>query len=1728
MGVFDPRPSFRGVTGTERMATAMDMPFSFGQAFGENFSQGITDSFGLGTAIRELGTPSLLSDRPFRGETPENYEARRGRFETQSLSEDEYKTSPFFREAVPYQPGMTPDRAAALAKSADTRAVRQYFSQKQPVAAFLGQFGGQALDPINYVPVFGQGAQLAAVARFGSIGGRALMSASEAAINTAAFGILTAGVRAKLGDDVSFEMIGTEIAMSALIGGAFGGGIGMLVRGRDARERVALGQARNALSTAANRQKAAIALNEQIDALATTGNPAATPNGMASIETVHTEVQRRVTAARSLDEQTAGVTGTKAGEVVIAPSGRRVSVAPEVVELDSLIHAEGALQVRNRRTAASDAQIEEIGATLDPARMMPNIDGSQGAPLVGADHIIDSGNGRVAGMRRAYEAYPEKAEAYRAFLAEQGYNVEGMQRPVLISRRMTDLDETARAQFNAELNGRTTASLGAVEIAQMDRAAMTDNVLDAHAPAPVTAASNRAFVQRFMAQLPANDRQALLSADGKALSAEGVRRIENALFASAYGDIDPSAVRRFAEGVDDNTRSIVGAMSDMAGAWAKMRRDAKAGVIPQHLDQTQELTDALRLIGMWREQAAREGRPVSKVISEGMAQMDLLTGEIRPETQVFIRSFYTSDACTTAHGREALAGQFADLIESGYELGRPSLFGDAMPEVSALQVLENAVRRNAETDPRPTGDALSRAEENGSADIEPAPGADRGLDRQSDEAGAEALAEADIFSHGADLGERPMSSADITDTMRERFENAGRPADEAEAAAGMLSTFYSTMAARTGRSLNDLLKIAPLPEVRRGTDLSAQALAQHGLDIYREVGGRRVQFDDEVQAQVYDLGTKLMDLNGVTAGQVLDGNFGPNGRNAIGEHMPEVQRLLDDIGPYIDADSDPVDNPGAMARSAMDLAAAVQDSRGDRAPPLIYADQQRDWNQRIMAGLRAEAEAALAKGEKPRRAAEMQLQLFQTEQAARAASTDTPEFREWFGDSKVVDAEGKPLVVYRGMTQEADGGAYTIRRGGTYGDGIYLAKNRADAAFWANPDEGPNPGVVEAVYVSLKNPAPQAVAERAEATATAERRSSIDILRNEGYDGIVADDGEIVAFDPTQIKSVNNRGTFDPNDPRILYQPAWHGTPHIFDKFEWSDKTRGKGEGAQAFGDGLYFAGKKQVAEHYRNVLSGGQVAMPSGARLRLNTLGEMEEFGEKLIAEIETLGLADERFPDGTARALLSTRPSSLIVDAFNSVDTNAQGDSIIAAARNWLAEKQQTEPDRLERTYVPAADARAAGKAYGTAIKLLDELEAKGLKVESGRLYKVDIPGDDELMLWDAPMSEQPAGVIEKLLPFAEQLSEGRADVKAIWEKRIRGEKVMGFGQMTGDEFYRLLSRARIKQEPDQPPGWGQISAGGDSDFRGDAAASAALREAGIPGHRFLDGGSRGSGEGSYNYVIYDDSRVSITEFEQGARGSIEFGSDGRSVMSMFDAADASTALHESAHWFLQMFRSFADRADAPAEIRADWDRVRAWWTENADAVAADSPTGATGDDVRRLMETGTSGNRLVDIGIEVGMQEQWARGFEAYLREGVAPNEGLRGIFDQFKRWLTSIYRQALDLNVNINDDIRGVFDRLLAQQQGDLVPNSTAPKPDPVPDGLDAAAAAVRTPADPLKLGAQYGLDDAGGFAEQADIDALKASDMLTPEDQAMLDEADQLVADAEAYGKTLETAAWCMR
>lgn len=62
-----------------------------------------------------------------------------------------------------------------------------------------------------------------------------------------------------------------------------------------------------------------------------------------------------------------------------------------------------------------------------------------------------------------------------------------------------------------------------------------------------------------------------------------------------------------------------------------------------------------------------------------------------------------------------------------------------------------------------------------------------------------------------------------------------------------------------------------------------------------------------------------------------------------------------------------------------------------------------------------------------------------------------------------------------------------------------------------------------------------------------------------------------------------------------------------------------------------------------------------------------------------------------------------------------------------------------------------------------------------------------------------------------------------------------------------------------------------------------------------------------------------------------------------------------------------------------------------------------------------------------------EQFARGFEAYLFEGKAPNAELQNLFQRFRAWLVNVYKSIKALNVELSPEIRGVFDRLLATDE-----------------------------------------------------------------------------------------------
>lgn len=558
-------------------------------------------------------------------------------------------------------------------------------------------------------------------------------------------------------------------------------------------------------------------------------------------------------------------------------------------------------------------------------------------------------------------------------------------------------------------------------------------------------------------------------------------------------------------------------------------------------------------------------------------------------------------------------------------------------------------------------------------------------------------------------------------------------------------------------------------------------------------------------------------------------------------------------------------------------------------------------------------------------------------------------------------------------------------------------------------------------------------------------------------------------------------------------QPAYHGTPHRFDRF--SLDAIGTGEGAQAYGWGLYFAGKREVAEFYRDALANQQPA-------KVEIDGETDFAGnwaDRLFQEVQ------DRPNPADDQGLNTLGEISASYTGF----LNAVGD--FADGREMRGEGS---PD-----WAPTTDYYDAG--YQVAKEVLAEKGA--VRREPGTLYTVDIPEDGDYLLWDAPLSEQPEGVREKLLAVIPKDNDYFDKVRAGTTKFT-----------TGSDIYESYANYMVQQgvrQSDAP-----------------RFVSEEFAAAGIPGIKYLDGGSRSDGDGTYNYVIFDENLVNIIEFEQDNRGSISFTRDA-TVIRLGANADRSTFLHESGHLFLEQLAADAREFGTP-QLVGDWNTVREWWAGNAasirqeaigyakkanDSEAVESLTNMADADVARVARLGdlygdsfaqsavspftwnddgtislkttaterafiesfmeneanrdelmeavpslrvdggalvfsqadvdSFGDFILDTKVLDGaitvpprfrkffqdgtpgpdrnviaylgraMHEQWARGAEDYFRTGQAPSVALQDAFNRFRAWLVSIYRamRGRGLDVQFSDDVRAVMDRLLATDE-----------------------------------------------------------------------------------------------
>ena len=293
-------------------------------------------------------------------------------------------------------------------------------------------------------------------------------------------------------------------------------------------------------------------------------------------------------------------------------------------------------------------------------------------------------------------------------------------------------------------------------------------------------------------------------------------------------------------------------------------------------------------------------------------------------------------------------------------------------------------------------------------------------------------------------------------------------------------------------------------------------------------------------------------------------------------------------------------------------------------------------------------------------------------------------------------------------------------------------------------------------------------------------------------------------------------------EPGII---AFHGSGADFDEFRL--EMIGTGEGAQAYGYGLYFTDSEDIAKFYKETVQYNQ--RMRGSTLKINYQGKpFEDLGDTAAAEAAppsynaVMSISDEMFAYLPANPEMA-KPEAAKERILSRIDANIERYSKAGQADADVESVQLDGGGTLEELIL--ADLRQQKQA------LLD-INSDDIQPATGKMYKVGIaPKPEELLDYDLSLRQQPqfAGVL-----------------KPIYDE---------FGVFETADIGTLLEVMKNTRRTDNFP-----SGITPKDF------SQRLSEAGIPGIKYRAAGSRGAGTvdeaAERNYVIFDDKAVKILE--------------------------------------------------------------------------------------------------------------------------------------------------------------------------------------------------------------------------------------------------------------------------
>ena len=501
--------------------------------------------------------------------------------------------------------------------------------------------------------------------------------------------------------------------------------------------------------------------------------------------------------------------------------------------------------------------------------------------------------------------------------------------------------------------------------------------------------------------------------------------------------------------------------------------------------------------------------------------------------------------------------------------------------------------------------------------------------------------------------------------------------------------------------------------------------------------------------------------------------------------------------------------------------------------------------------------------------------------------------------SKVVDENGEPLVVYHGSDAEFDVFDSSKGRSGMNIQGMFFSPWEIDAQGYG--------GNVRAFFLNIKNPANEGqeykALNRYAGQNYAGTKAREDLITN-GYDGVNNDGEEFIAFEPTQIKSVDNNGNFDPEDANIYHQEAGRETA----------EERAKRISQEVFqtylNDGIMKSVEETVAAEIGEYVNLDAMADPVEKDKVRDSLPYIRKmlvwFNQKQIQEnpdykdfyavkIEYARRCfdhDERIQSrlvkSTDRNEGQRRINQNRDGAVSGHDTRRSSESnrrSVSGISNQVSGEKRGAREHFEKLYneiakkhsenqgafshglleqsawhgspyrFPAFDLGAIGsgtgaQAHGWGLYFAKNQEtAKVYKNDNGGLYEADIPDDDVLLGEQKTFREQSPKVRKGLWEIIDHLTmeqlENWDDVRRLGKAKVVAKIKQALSESDGGNIYGTLVDL----------------------VAGDKEASLLLNKYGIKGISYDD---RNTGP---CYVIFDDKAVSIlNRYEQAIKQEIK----------------------------------------------------------------------------------------------------------------------------------------------------------------------------------------------------------------------------------------------------------------